>query len=55
MQLKLNPDNTIIIHPVKEKMYSRDEAIELIENYRIYAWKKGLTVNDFDKWIEENL
>jgi hypothetical protein len=51
---KLRDDNTVIISEAKT-MYSRDEVAQLIRKYRTYAWKKGLTVNEFDKWIEENL
>jgi hypothetical protein len=28
---KLNPDNTIIIHPVEEKMYSREKVEDIVE------------------------
>ena len=55
---KLNPDNTITIHPVEEKMYSRKEVGELIKKF----YYKDLTdiINSdigggIDKWIEENL
>jgi hypothetical protein len=55
---KLNPDNTIIIHPVEEKMYSRDEVEKLIK--RFYYKDLADVVNSdlgngIDKWIEENL
>ena len=57
LEPKLNPDNTIIIHPVEEKMYSREEVIQVIKGFdgaRFAAehMEKGF---DTDKWIEENL
>lgn len=55
--LKTNPDNTVIIH--QNKIYSRDEVINLLEKYGEYLWientdTKGWT-NKFDNWIKENL
>jgi len=54
-RVKLNPDNTIIIHPVEEKMYSREEIL----SFARYVAKVGFGLNHveslFDKWIEENL
>jgi hypothetical protein len=32
-KLKLRPNGTVIIHPVKEKMYSRDEVIKILSEY----------------------
>lgn len=53
---KLNPDNTIIIHHVEEKMYSREQVFKFCED----AWQCALNVHihpefTLDKWIKENL
>ena len=61
---KLNPDNTIIIHPVEEKMYSREEIVRLMIN--AISFGNGLLQVDsesqakrrdkqINKWIEDNL
>ena len=59
---KLNPDNTIIIHPVEKKMIPVSEVKSII--IKFYQGLKGLTeekdrmhltYDDLDKWIEENL
>lgn len=59
-KLKLNPDNTIIIHPVEEKMYNREEVIELLHKMHRMVFNLsavGDPCGEFkrDKWIEENL
>jgi hypothetical protein len=46
-------NNTIIIHPVEEKMYSREEVKLLVT--MALQWNGRLTVEFIDKWIEENL
>ena len=57
LQPKVNSNNEIIIHPIEEKMYSKDEVATLIR--RAFAGVEGkyeiiepLKVN---KWIKENL
>lgn len=54
---KLNPDNTIIIHPVKEKMYSREEVIRLCEKAAEWGYENMLDNEGeiTNQWIEENL
>ena len=60
---KLNPDNTIIIHPVEEKMYSREEipslVVDLCRQYQDYKRYNALDFHvnkeDMKKWIEEKL
>lgn len=58
--VKLNPDNTIIIHPVEERVYSREEVEgKLLQGFKAmldYYLKNG-TIGDFNgiKWIEKNL
>ena len=49
---KLNQDGTLAVSLVEEKMYSREEVINLCEN----AFDEGsFREMDFDKWIKENL
>lgn len=52
---KLDSNNCIIIHPVKEKMYSREDMISFAK----YVAKIGFGLNHtdslFDRWIKENL
>lgn len=54
--LKTDSNNCIIIHPVEEEMYSREELIQELSDYlleyRDYPWKEGLTLK---QWIKENL
>jgi hypothetical protein len=45
----------IDITSVKEKMYSVNELIAALYNYREFAWKKGLSKKDLSDWIKENL
>lgn len=53
-RIKLNPDNTIIIHPVEEKMYNRDEVGSKIKEFvKEYAYEWSM--DDINEWIEENL
>jgi hypothetical protein len=56
---KLNPDNTIIIHPVEEKMCSKEEVESLCRNAHLLGMKEALPgypkPETIDKWIEENL
>ena len=56
-RVKLNQDNTIIIHPFKEKMYSRDEVIKIIQSFDGAKFASDHMEKEFDrdKWIEENL
>lgn len=55
MYLKVAPDNTITIKPVKEKMYRREEVIKLLENYREFGGINPVLRHYFDRWISENL
>ena len=52
-QLKINPNNTINIKPIKDS-YSRDEVIKLI---KLFANNYAYASNDvgYNKWIKENL
>jgi hypothetical protein len=54
---KLNPNNTIIIHPVEEKMIPLSEVKELIKKYNSDLFTAQTMELPFDgnKWIEENL
>lgn len=35
--------------------YSKDEFLKLLENYRSFAWKNGLSLINKNKWIKQNL
>jgi len=51
---KLTSNNEIIIHPIEEKMYSRDEVYKIAKvAYRIGAQNHNdATVERFDEWIK---
>ena len=60
LEPKLNPNNTIIIHPVEEKMYSREEVINAFkyafkEAKEAVIWSSDYPIYVANKWIEENL
>jgi hypothetical protein len=46
---KLNPDGTLAVSLVEEKVYSREEVVNLVRKL------KGQLIWDIDKWIKENL
>lgn len=54
---KLNPDNTIIIHPVEEKMYSVDVMAKVLIDFsnNFLKVRNQVTESEAKKWIEENL
>jgi hypothetical protein len=59
LKLKLAPDNTITIKPVKDS-WNREELEKLlfkIAQYAIRSEKSGqkFQLSNLDKWIEENL
>ena len=57
-RVKLNPDNTIIIHPVEEKIYSLDDIKQILVDYSndLLSQKYwGSSADVINKWIEENL
>jgi hypothetical protein len=49
-KLKLNPDNTIIIHPVEEKMYSLEEICKasMYFAYTSHQW----TETEIEAWVK---
>ena len=51
---KLNPDNTIIIHPVEEKMYSLDNLRNAYDVGRNYQRTGDIDLH-FDNWIKSIL
>lgn len=54
-ELKINPkDNTITIHKCKDS-WSSEEMRQKLNDYRLYAKNTNLSIEMFDKWIEENL
>lgn len=48
---KLNPDNTIIIHPVEERLYSLDDMINAYNVGRNYQRTGDIDLH-FDNWIK---
>ena len=50
-ELKVNSDNTIIIYPLEEKMYSKAEVILLARD----AFNDSCKYTCFADWIKENL
>ena len=55
--VKTDSNNCIIIHPVEEKMYSREEVIEIAEYVRVSSQSlpKVRTIDFVKEWIKENL
>lgn len=51
--VKIAPDNTITIHPVKEKTYTRDEVIEFCK--KAFKAQYGSGIYGFENWIKNNL
>jgi hypothetical protein len=37
------------------KNYSKKEVVELLHEYREFAWKNGSTISDLQQWIQEKL
>ena len=55
IELKVNPDNTINIKPIKDS-WSREEVIKLFHKYKIDHDGDGSYYKDIlNKWIAENL
>lgn len=52
--LKISKDNTITIRKVKDS-WSTEEMRQKLNDYRLYAKNSNLSIEMFDKWIEENL
>lgn len=51
---ELNPQGYVTILPVKEKMYTRDEVIDLCWQQWCLHGNAEYRLN-FDKWIKQNL
>jgi len=51
---KLNPDNTINISSIEEKMYSRAELLLVWKHLSEQGWGE-YSEESFDEWIKENL
>jgi len=51
LTIKTREDNTVIVHQIKEKVYTRDQVEALIHKATLIDNDKF----DFFKWIEENL
>ena len=54
-KLKTDSNNCIIIHPVEEKVYSREEVEDLIHKFNMEQAGFPWVLNDTLKWIKENL
>ena len=52
--LKVESDNTITIHPIKDS-WTREEVIDVLKAYRRFVWVEGITERDLNQWIKENL
>jgi nitrous oxide reductase len=58
--IKLTPNNEVVVVPIVDKMYTRDEVIKILHN-SLDAWVTDNTPfrdvfgRQLDKWIEENL
>lgn len=53
--LRVAPDNTITIKPFKEKTYTREEVIEILNKYHSKFVAFGFHSTPFQDWIKENL
>lgn len=56
--LKLNDDNTVILSIPKKKTYTREEVIQLFEDYNDYLYahqEVELPENYLDNWVDKNL
>lgn len=62
-ELKVSPDNTITIKPVKERTYTKEEVIKIIYKfsgfvdglYRPYTSDNGQAWENKDQWIDKNV
>jgi len=54
LHLKLREDNTVKIHKIEEKTFTKDELASAIERF---SWDKtqGVDIETVQEWIEENL
>lgn len=48
--LKVNPNNTVNIQIMKDRVYTTIEVLDLLLDYRDYAWKNGLTLKELGKF-----
>jgi hypothetical protein len=52
--IKLNSSNHITLHKVEEKMYTREEVIDILDDYRMqYPIEIRLTASDTRRWFEQ--
>lgn len=54
IKLKTKKNNNINIKPIKEKLYSREDVVDLCKKAFQYGNSLKFDV-DFDKWVKENL
>ena len=53
--LKTDQNNCVIIHPVKSKLYTEEEVIQIIYNSSYVLSNGDTTKGHADNWIKENL
>lgn len=53
-KLKINPDNTITIKPVKDS-WDREEMFKLMDDYQDYLFRTNEPVKTFKEWFNQNL
>lgn len=58
IKLKLTSNNEIIIHPIEEKLYTREEVESILFNYASEEHAVDSSkqeIEAFNRWVEENL
>lgn len=54
-KLKTDQNNCVIIHPIKPKLYTKEELITILEGFIEHPTKPGYKRRDIENWIKENL
>jgi hypothetical protein len=54
-RIKLNQNNEISILTEQKQIFSREEVVEFLNQYRQFTWKNGSTLTDLQQWIQQNL
>jgi len=52
-RIKLNPH--ITLHKVEEKMYTKEEVIDILDDFNHYLHKEGLVKYPAKEWFEQNV
>jgi len=53
-KLKLKPNDSVIIHPVKERMYTREEFKKAIKYTWDYCNSLVSDIVNFEAWFNQN-